>query len=154
MDGEQPIDNPLKGKGSSILKIQSCRPTKKGCQEQTRALAIIEPSQPITHGSFLPVIIEELVHINTWILPIILQEQLPYLHLKHKGLLQPYSWPFCSSITAAARADKFICLNCALPSSAIIADRCLCLQNKLNIRFSTKPCLEWMKDHVLPGNLF
>lgn len=51
-----------------------------------------------------------------------MQEQPHYLHLKYKGLFQPYSWPFYSSIITA---DKFICLNCTLPSSAIIADKYL-----------------------------
>lgn len=59
-----------------------------------------------------------------------MQEQPHYLHLKYKGLFQPYSWPSCSSIITADIADKFIYLNCTLPSSAIIADKYLSLLSK------------------------
>lgn len=83
-----------------------------------------------------------------------MQEPPHYLHLKHLGLFQPSSWPFCSSISTVDTADKFIYLNCALPSSAIIADKYLCFQNKLNAGFAAKSCLEWWKDPVLAWNLF
>lgn len=76
-----------------------------------------------------------------------MEKQPHYPHLKYKGLFQPYSWPFCSSIIRVDTADKFIYLNSTLPSSAVIADKYLCFQNKLNTRFSAKSCLEQSQDH-------
>lgn len=61
---------------------------------------------------------------------------------------------FCSSISTVDTADKFIYLNCALPSSAIIADKYLCFQNKLNTGFAAKSCLERWKGPVLTQTLF
>lgn len=109
------------------------------------------------HSWVFSVIIVELMHRNqgySQSFCSIMQEPPHYLHLKHKGLFQPSSWPFCSSISTVDTTDKFICLNCALPSSAIIADKYLCFQNKLNVWFAAKSWLERLKDPVLTWNLF
>lgn len=112
----------------------------------------------LAHHSWLfSVIIVELMHKNQGYLQSfcsIMQESPHYLHLKHKGLFQPSSWPFCSSISTVDTADEFIYLNCALPSSAIIADKYLSFQNKLNAQFAATSCLEQWKDPVLTRNLF
>lgn len=70
-----------------------------------------------------------------------MEKQPPYLHLKYKGLFQPYSWPFCSSIITVDTADKFIYLNSTLPSSAVIADKYLSA-------FKTSWILGFLQNHV------